>query len=79
MLSLGTNKALDCLRIRSVTRAQGDLEFLFLRWSVKSHTFVVVCREFASTLEDVLKNITLPLCGETKVMSSNIGDDKDKL
>lgn len=41
MLPVGVKKALDCSRIYSVTRVQGDLDFLFSRWSMGSHMFVV--------------------------------------
>lgn len=54
MLLVAVKKALDCLKIHSVTRVQGDMDFLVSRWSVESHAFVAVRGKFAPTLEDVL-------------------------
>lgn len=39
MLTVGVKKALNCSRIRLVTRVHEDLEFLVSRWSLESHTF----------------------------------------
>lgn len=42
MLTVGVKKSHDCSRINLVTRVYEDLEFLVSRWSLQSHTFIVV-------------------------------------
>lgn len=41
-----------------------DLEFLISRWSIETHTFVVLCEKVGPSLEDVAMLTSLPLFDE---------------
>lgn len=62
MLSIGIKKALNGSRIHLVT--QTLLEFLVLRWSIESHTFVAKWGEFTPTLADLLNGFAFIRWGQ---------------
>lgn len=47
-----------------------DLEFLILRWSTESHTFVIAWSELCPTLEDVVVLTGHPVFGESKAIKT---------
>lgn len=58
---------------------EGNLDFIVSRCSLESHKFLAAWGDFASTLEDALSTMALPLYGETNAMGSTLaGEDKDK-
>lgn len=52
------------------------MEFLFSRWSTKSHTFVAAWGKFCPTLKDVVVVIGLPLFGEAITIKLLVDSDK---
>lgn len=64
----------------ALERNSVDLEFLILRWSVETHTFVALWREFCPSLEDVAMFISLTLFDEAHGTSLYLdGADKKRI
>lgn len=63
----------------SIERNSKDLEFLVLRWSIETHTFVASWGEFGPTLEDVVALMSLPLFGDAQVTHFKFMDKDSKV
>lgn len=63
----------------SVERSSEDFEFLMLRWSIETHTFVASWGEFGPTLEDVVALTLLPLFGDAQVAHFKLTDKDSKV
>lgn len=72
-------RAITQARKMSVERSSEDFEFLMLRWSIETHTFVASWGEFGPTLEDVVALTSLPLLGDAQVAHFKLTDKDSKV
>lgn len=64
LIELGTIRASTQTRKMVVNKKATGFEFLMLRWSTETHTFVTAWGEFGPTLNDVAVMASPPILGD---------------
>lgn len=71
-------KAMKISTFLLMTKNYADLELLISHWSMETHTFVVVWREFTPTLKDVVVISHLPLFEDHDAVCISLNKEEER-